>query len=227
VNGRDIDRKAFWDAKISGWETTRYRDPKLATSWLERVAGALSDSLRFRIQFAAEILAPHIPGKRVLDLGCGGGFLFSRLSTFGPARMIGIDISDVAVRDARRLAEEQGYADRAEFHAADIVSAPLPAADVVCGLGLLDWLTLDEIGVVMGKLGGAPFLFAIAERRARIDQWLHRAYVYVAYGWKSRGYVPRYYSVAEMEAVAARAGYRGLQVVRHPRLSFGALVHTL
>ena len=44
--------------------------------------------------------AVHLPGKRVLDLGCGGGLLSEAMATRG-ATVTGVDASNAAIRTAR------------------------------------------------------------------------------------------------------------------------------
>jgi hypothetical protein len=49
----------------------------------------------------------------------------------------------------------------------------------------LYWLTDDEIAAVFRQSGKVDFLNAIAERRPGIQQWLHRSYVQLAYGYRT------------------------------------------
>ena len=44
--------------------------------------------------------AVHLAGKRVLDLGCGGGLLSEAMATRG-ATVTGVDASEAAIRTAR------------------------------------------------------------------------------------------------------------------------------
>ena len=96
-----IDPKSFWNAKILGWEDSRYKDPATAPSLAERIAGRVSTSLRFRLEEAVRLLAPHLPGRRVVELGCGSGLLAERLLALGAASYQGFDISDAAIARAR------------------------------------------------------------------------------------------------------------------------------
>jgi hypothetical protein len=70
-----IDSKQFWEDKILTWEDGRYGEEVKAGSWLERIANRASGSLRFRLTITKELLASHVKGKHIVELGCGSGFL--------------------------------------------------------------------------------------------------------------------------------------------------------
>ena len=73
-----------------------------------------------------------LPPGRALDVACGEGRNAIWLATHG-WRAVGADFSAAAIERARRLADEAGVADRAEFVVVDVVSDPLPGGpyDVV------------------------------------------------------------------------------------------------
>lgn len=75
-------------------------------------------------------------GKRVLDVGCGNGYVLSRYARCG-ANVVGVDLTDTAVRLSRRrfaLAHLAG-----DFHQIDGVHLPFPDDhfDIVCSMGVL------------------------------------------------------------------------------------------
>lgn len=69
-------------------------------------------------RFKWEAIAPHVPadlaGKRVLDIGCNAGFYTFALAARG-ASVLGIDIDDHYLRQARWAAEVMGLQDRTTF----------------------------------------------------------------------------------------------------------------
>lgn len=69
----------------------------------------------------------------VLDVGCGGGNTACRIARELGSRVIGIDISDVMVKQARIRAQKEGVADLVEFRVADVYDLPFEDAsfDVV------------------------------------------------------------------------------------------------
>lgn len=70
----------------------------------------------------------------VLDAGCGFGTNAVFVAqTYGPARVTGVNVSDVQLATARRRAQEAGLADRVDFILASVTRLPLAdeSVDVV------------------------------------------------------------------------------------------------
>ncbi len=220
----NVDPKAFWENKILTWETGRYEDTRSAGSVLESIANRASDSLRNRIQLAGDALAPVVAGKRVAEIGCGSALLAERLIDAGAVHYDGYDIAEAAIANARTQNATLIDAGKASFFVQSIDDMPRLNADIVFSLGLLDWLRDDEIATLFEKTGGAEYLHAIAERRFSLQRILHRAYVFVSYGHKTGGYVPRYFTPQEIKTLADRSAPRDAYVFRTPLLSFGAFV---
>lgn len=218
-----IDPRAFWEAKILAWEDSRYGQAGQAPTLLERVAGRVSSSLRFRLERALALLAPVVAGRPVLELGCGSGLLAESLVAAGASSYRGIDFAATAVARARQRVAAGPHAARISFEAAAVTAAANPEGAVVLSLGLLDWLETDEIGHVL-SLGRHGFLHAFSERRRSPQQWIHRLYVHAAYGRRTGGYAPRYHRAADLAAMAAEAGLPAPAVIRAPRLAFGAFL---
>jgi len=220
-----VDPKQFWEDKLLTWEQGRYGKPERPPGLLEWIANRSSISLRYRVAITPELLEPFLAGKRVVELGCGSGLLAAKLIEYGAASYLGIDIAETAIRKAR---ESHGGRDaRIAFAVGGVADLQPLAADLVISLGLFDWLRDDEIANVFAKSGAADFLHAIAERRPGIQQWLHRAYVQLAYGYRTHSYRPRYFTCAHIEALAIATVPRRLYVYRNRRLSFGALISSL
>lgn len=60
------------------------------------------------------------PVERVLSVGCGAGELERGVAGHGAARWIdGVDVSEASLREAARLAAEQGFGDRIRYHRVD------------------------------------------------------------------------------------------------------------
>jgi len=85
-------------------------------------------------------------GQVVLDYGCGNGDLTFELLERGAERVIGFDISESLVEEARERARQLEVADRAEFHVADAHDTGFPDAtfDLVVGIAILHHLLLPE-----------------------------------------------------------------------------------
>ena len=70
-----IDKKEFWEKKIIGWEDLRYKKNESVFNLFEKNVDKTNNTLIFRLNFAFEILEPLIKNKKVVELGCGSGFL--------------------------------------------------------------------------------------------------------------------------------------------------------
>lgn len=220
------DPREFWEGKIDGWETGRY-DRKASGRPLEAIADAASSSLRFRLKSAGELLAPLVQGKRVADLGCGTGRLGAALIAAGATSYLGVDIAQAAIDGAKERSAAEGWADRATFLVGGVRDLPQLDVDLVVSLGLVDWLTDEELSVMFARSGKADFLHAIGEKRFSPAQWAHILYTRVAYGWWNGGYVPRYFSADHLPRLASPTRSGPFRVWRHPGLSFGAYITTL
>ena len=89
-----------------------------------------------RVQFIAERTA--LAGRRVLDVGCGGGLLAEALSRAG-ARVTAIDLAPGMIEVARLHAAESALAVDYRLAAAEEVAAAEPAAfDVVTCMEMLE-----------------------------------------------------------------------------------------
>ena len=65
------------------------------------------------------LLFTNIEGKIALDYCCGNGEIAIEMALRGADRVVGIDISSVAIENARQLALDAGVADRCRFYVMD------------------------------------------------------------------------------------------------------------
>jgi SAM-dependent methyltransferase len=219
-----IDSKQFWESQILTWEQGRYGKPHRPLSILEWIANRSSSSLRFRLSITPELLQPFLSNKHVVELGCGSGIIAGKFVEYGASSYLGIDIAESAIEKAR---SRHGNDARVQFQVGGVADLPPLSADLIVSLGLFDWLTDDEIAAVFRQSGKADFLHAIAERRSGIQQWLHRSYVQLAYGYRTDRYRPRYFTCDHVKEFATAGAGRPLYVYRSWRLSFGALLSSL
>jgi SAM-dependent methyltransferase len=217
-----VDPKEFWEAKLLGWEQGRYGSPDRPRGFLEWIANQSSSSLRFRVSITPKLLQPFLFNKHVVELGCGSGIIAGKFLEYGASSYLGIDVADSAIEKAR---SRHGHDARIQFRVGSVAVLPPLSADLIVSLGLFDWLTDDEISAVFRQSGKADFLHAIAERRPGIQQWLHRHYVQLAYGYRTDSYRPRYFTCDHIKSLADVR--RPLHVYRSWRLSFGALISSL
>jgi 2-polyprenyl-3-methyl-5-hydroxy-6-metoxy-1,4-benzoquinol methylase len=220
------DKVQFWNDKILGWEQSRYAGNASGEAVLEKLVKGGGGSVRNRLQIAANILRPHLRGKTLLDVGCGSGLLFQCLAGNGAARFVGVDLAPAAVEQAKKIASRT-LLEPTTFLAGSVTDLRLPNFEIVSALGVLDWLTDDEMDRFFARIRGKRFLLSISERRRSLSQLLHRLYVFVAYGWRSRAYTPRYDDTASIIARLEAHDFADIHVVRDCRLSFGVLLHNL
>jgi hypothetical protein len=149
--------------------------------------------------------------------------LAGKLIEYGAASYVGVDIAEAAIEKARHVYRDRG---QIQFVIGDVANVQI-SADLVISLGLFDWLTDKEIASVFRKSGASDFLHAIAERRPGFQQWLHRRYVQLAYGYRTDSYRPRYLTCRHIKSLATTAKSEPFYVFRNWRLSFGALISSL
>src|SRR5437899_6096230 len=80
------------------------------------------------------------PDDVVVDVGCGSGVLSFVAARLGAKRVIGCDLSEEAVRTARRNAKALGLSDRTEFRVGD----------------LLEPIRGTKASVIIGDVSGIP-----------------------------------------------------------------------
>lgn len=110
----------------------------------------------------ADLVMDGVQGRRVLEYGCAQGGFLIRLAREG-AETVGIDISGVAVEQARARAEREGFPGaRFEVMDAEHLEFPDDSFDIVCGTGVLHHLdmerSLGEIARVLRPDGFAAFV---------------------------------------------------------------------
>lgn len=110
-----------------------------------------------------QLIFENVCGKNVLEYGCGTGSNAFDIARLG-GRVVGIDISPVAIKMATKQAAAEGLSDRAEFLLMNAEELPFDDAsfDIIGGSGILHHLDLEksygEIARVL-KPGGVGVFF--------------------------------------------------------------------
>jgi len=107
-----------------------------------------------------------VEGAKVLDLGCGEGYVARQLIDRGAASVKGIDISDEMITRARQAGDADG---RLEYHvgsAAGTVWADPGSMDLAVAVFLFNYLSIDEMTAVMKQVlaalrPGGTFIFSV------------------------------------------------------------------
>jgi SAM-dependent methyltransferase len=117
-------------------------------------------------RFYEEFLRSRCANARVLEYGCGQGSHSFFLAGHG-ASVTGIDISEVAIREARVEARRRGLSTvRYEIMDAEALSFADSSFDLICGSGILHHLDLEralsELVRVLTPAGSAIFIEPLA-----------------------------------------------------------------
>lgn len=125
---------------------------------------------RTQHQLLTGIRATGIRDATVLEVGSGVGYLHQLLLRQGIAsHVVGVDLSEGMLEQARSLAREQGLEDRTEYRLGDFVelAAELPRVD----LAILDKAVCcypDAEAMVEGALGRTRFVIALTYPRGHL-----------------------------------------------------------
>jgi len=155
INADPQELSKFSELAHRWWDPTSEFKPlhqinPLRLDWIERLAGA--DGLR---------------GKRLLDIGCGGGILAESMARRGAAQVVGVDLAVKPLKVAQLHALEAGV-DNLDYReiAAEALAAESPSAfDIVTCMEMLEHVP-DPASIVRAcatlvKPGGQVFFSTI------------------------------------------------------------------
>ncbi len=125
----------------------------------------LHDINPLRVRFIEERIPGGVAGKRILDVGCGGGILAEALACRG-AEVTAIDLAPAPLAVARIHAEEANISIRYESIAAEALAAQEPGCyDVVTCLEMLEHVPSPQSTVAacaaLAKADGQVFFATI------------------------------------------------------------------
>ncbi|HSC26795.1 MAG TPA: class I SAM-dependent methyltransferase [Vicinamibacterales bacterium] len=138
-------------------DRTAFNDSKAAAAWNEgaeawdQFVESGSDYYRHEVHGPALLAASEpLPGRKVLDLGCGQGFFSRQLASRG-AQVVGIDIAEELLRLARAREAQQALGiDYRTLSASDVArELPRGSFDLVTAC-----MSLQDMADVSGALDG-------------------------------------------------------------------------
>jgi 2-polyprenyl-3-methyl-5-hydroxy-6-metoxy-1,4-benzoquinol methylase len=145
----------YWDRQF------QVAEPPKPSGWLEmeliekeyirpQVSG---DREVYYLTYFANTRLGHIPVKRVLSLGCGGGNLERALASMGVSQRIdGIDISKESIQYSRERAKTEGLDDRLVYGVQDINSIKLPERFYDCVIAKMSIHHVQELEHVFDEV---------------------------------------------------------------------------
>jgi SAM-dependent methyltransferase len=155
-----------------------------------------------------------LPGRTVLDVGCGIGDLAVETVRRGAARATGLDLSGQSISRARRLAEERGVADGTSFEVGDGSRVELPPSDVVV-LNRVVCCYPDVDGLLSNTLAAARSVYAYTAPPSRgVPGLVARAIAAISNAWyrirdaKFRGFRTFVHDVDRIDERVRAAGFR-------------------
>jgi cyclopropane fatty-acyl-phospholipid synthase-like methyltransferase len=80
-----------------------------------------------------------VRGSHVLEIGSGTGEVSFEAARLGAATVVGLDIAETMVATAQAAAKARGLQDRVTFQVADVLTAPVPAADFALLVGVIEY----------------------------------------------------------------------------------------
>lgn len=198
----------------------------------------------------ARRFGPRVAGLRVLDIGCGGGFLAEEFAAIG-CRVTGIDPSPVSVGAARAHAAGRGLRIDYRVGAGEELPAADAAFDVACCCDVLEHVA--DVNRVIGETArvlkpGGLYLFDTINRTRvsklvairAAQQWrLTRLTDVALHDWnlfitpaELAVHLERHgFAVGELTGLGCRARplavLRGLALARLGRISYGELSRRL
>jgi 2-polyprenyl-3-methyl-5-hydroxy-6-metoxy-1,4-benzoquinol methylase len=170
-------QKDYWNKKIVDWTKVSYDKKEKNVPLAEKIATHFR-AISKRMDVTLKLLGPLVNNKTVLNLGCGLGNECFALLDFNPKRVIGIDISGVAIEEAQEKAKKRKLDKKTEFIEVDISQLKtLPEFDCVIGLGFIDYLTKDELRHLFEMIGNRPYFFSYFEKKLSLLNLMHTLYL--------------------------------------------------
>ena len=129
-----------------------------AASWNHLPEGSVYSTAQFE-EWLAPLGREHARGKRVLELGCGGGNLLTHMSTWEPRELIGVDLGDSVAMAERNLQRIGARNYRVIRHDLTTYVAEEPCDLVYC-IGVLHHLKEPRAGfdaVLRNTVSGGRF----------------------------------------------------------------------
>lgn len=215
--------RKYWDLCIIRWEKDTYgfRNRNI----IERLSFILRRPLRRRFEIALYLLKPYLPYYKILELGCGSGLLCEELLKNDVKDITCVDISLTAIQRAENRINKNNFAKQNyKFLCEDALKIDYSDYNIIVGIGLLDWLEIDEIKELFDRIKDKFFVLSFSQRKWNIFSILHRFY------WLLRILVfkfkikPVYYSINQIKEMA---NFRKMEFLQNKDMSLSIIIYNL
>jgi SAM-dependent methyltransferase len=208
----------YWKKHVMSWEASAYfKDSGKQPSFWDRTSTLFrGQGMYVRMDAALRMVKPYVKDMSVLDIGCASGRFAFQLMDAGAQKVIGIDVSPVAIEAANQRRLASPYADRMEFNAIDLTQpdVALPQVDLVTALGVIEYFDASELDSLMSRMKAKYFLLDFPDAEGRRKDWatwqLRRVYL-----WLNRCPGVYLYDHDEFNAIAAKYGYKDIWYTRY------------
>ncbi|MFZ5877931.1 MAG: class I SAM-dependent methyltransferase [Chloroflexota bacterium] len=205
----------YWEEHLLSWEASAYyKDTPQKANWWDRLSTYFrGDAMYVRMQTALELGRPYLQDKAVMDVGCASGRFAVQLLQAGAARVIGVDISAEAVRQAQEHSRALGLDEKLDFRVEDLIhpQGPLPRVDLVTALGVIEYFDPPTMSKFLGNLNTRYILldFPDLSRSRDFPTWpLRQIYIRV-----NRLPGVFLYSLEQFARIAEPFGFANLRVI--------------
>ena len=158
-------QKVDWNKSIKYWDASVYEKKMENLTLLEKAATWFRGKTKQRLDFSISFLEPYISGGRFFEFGCGCGRLGEKLLELGAAHYTGTDISIEAIKETEKRLARFGKS-KFNLRCLDIAEMKNFENDpsmIYCGLGILQYLSNEELAFVFKIIKSSRFLFETHE----------------------------------------------------------------
>ena len=205
-------KRTFWNQNILSWEKHKY---KSIPQWLD-----VNKSVKRRLNLAVSVLRQMPEGKSLLELGCGSGLLWERVKALPIKNYTAVDFSESAIQTFQHKIQNIKSGQNISLSCEDCLKN-IYASDIVISLGLLDWLSIEEIKKIAKNYKDRWYLHSFSEKRLSLSQTAH--FFYSLYNYRKNNYFPHYRKAEKLCSIfGSKAG-----IYRDSSLSFSTFIYHL
>ncbi len=137
MNDELVRQKDYWDREVADFDSIYSHGKSRLDNWID---ATFRWDMYARFEYTLKHAEP-IPGKAILDVGCGTGRYALEFAKRGAGRVVGIDIAERMVQVCRERAVAEQVEDRCSFAQSDLIAyQPEASFDICVGIGLFDYI---------------------------------------------------------------------------------------